>query len=219
MAIRIAKTLTPIPDLLVVELAALFHDLDDHKYRTSTSPTLSTLLQPFLTHPSLAPEQAGMILKIIPSVSYTAEIKLQKAIPTQWIWQATCGELHAVQDADRLDAVGSIGIMRCAAFSCKANRKLLEEGPESGSGLGLGSRSGAGIDGAGKEEGEMQKDPVKAKVDGKGQSAEGHFEEKLLLIKDRMKTDFGRAEAERRHQTMVDFLSSLERERAVLDAE
>lgn len=59
-------------------------------------------------------------------------------------------ELHAVQDADRLDAVGAVGVMRCAAFSGVKGRKLLND-----------------------EQGDN--------------SAEGHFADKLLLIKDRMK--------------------------------
>ncbi|KAK6907667.1 hypothetical protein I203_101665 [Kwoniella mangroviensis CBS 8507] len=176
LAMRIAKTLNPQPDLLVVELAALFHDLDD-KYRTPSSPTLSSLLSPLLSHASLSPKQADLILQIIPSVSYTSELKLTKN--GEWTWQFSCAELHAVQDSDRLDAVGSVGIMRCAAFSCKVNRKLVED-----------------------SEG--------------GESAEGHFEVKLLRIRDRMKTPFGKEEAERRHQTMVEFLSSLSREKDLL---
>ncbi|WVW80470.1 hypothetical protein I302_102452 [Kwoniella bestiolae CBS 10118] len=176
VALKIAKTLDPQPDLLVVELAALFHDLDG-KYRTPTSPTLSSLLAPFLSHPALSPSQSDLILQIIPSVSYTSELKLSRN--GEWTWQSTCPELHAVQDSDRLDAVGSVGIMRCAAFSCKANRKLLQD-----------------------DEG--------------GGSAEEHFEEKLLRIRERMKTPFGKEEAERRHQTMVNFLSSLSKEKELL---
>ncbi|WRT65983.1 uncharacterized protein IL334_002934 [Kwoniella shivajii] len=188
LALKIAQSLDPQPDLLVVELAALFHDLDD-KYRTSTSPTLSDLLSPLLSHPAISSCQSELILKIIPSVSYTSELKsLIEQNDERRNWQRDCKELHSVQDSDRLDAIGSIGIMRCAAFSCKVNRKLMED-VETGSGDGDGSGSG---------------------------SAEGHFEEKLLRIRDRMKTPFGKEEAEKRHQTMVEFLSSLDRERDLL---
>ncbi|WWD18218.1 hypothetical protein CI109_102668 [Kwoniella shandongensis] len=178
LALKIAKTMTPVPDLLVVELAALFHDLDD-KYSTSTSSPLSTLLSHLLSHPSLTPSQSSLILAIIPNISYTSELRLTSSSPTQWTWQTSCPELHAVQDADRLDAIGSIGILRVAAYSGAKGRKLMEDQ-------------------------EMEK---------KGVSAEGHFKEKLLKVKDRMKTDYGREEAERRHQTMVNFLADLERER------
>ncbi|WVF70987.1 hypothetical protein IAT40_005783 [Kwoniella sp. CBS 6097] len=179
LALRIAKSISPIPDLLVVELAALFHDLTG-KYITPSTPSLSVLLSPFLTHPSLSQKQSTLILQIIPSISYTSELKLSSS--GSWTWQTTCPELHAVQDADRLDAVGGVGIMRCAAFSCKVNRNLLEDD----------------------------------EVETKGKSAEAHFEEKLLRIRNRMKTLFGREEAEKRHQTMVDFLAAVERERALL---
>ncbi|WVQ96977.1 hypothetical protein IAU59_004086 [Kwoniella sp. CBS 9459] len=179
LALRIARSISPLPDLLVVELAALFHDLTD-KYITPSTPSLSDLLSPFLSHPSVSPAQSTLILQIIPSVSYTSELKLSAS--GDWTWQSACPELHAVQDADRLDAVGGVGIMRCAAFSCKVNRKLLEDDEEQT----------------------------------KGKSAEAHFEEKLLRIRYRMKTPFGREEAEKRHETMLDFLKAVESERALL---
>ncbi|WVR05570.1 hypothetical protein IAU60_002589 [Kwoniella sp. DSM 27419] len=183
LALRIARSITPQPDMLVVELAALFHDLTG-KYITADTPSLAVMLAHLLDLPPLTSSQAELILQIVPSVSYTSELKLHAS--NQWTWQTTCSELHAVQDADRLDAVGGVGIMRCAAYSCKANRKLLEE-PESG-----------------------------AEGDSEG-TAESHFEDKLLKIRDRMKTPFGRQEAEKRHQTMLDFLSALERERSLLE--
>ncbi|RSH90448.1 hypothetical protein EHS25_001053 [Saitozyma podzolica] len=214
-AMRIARSLNPEPDLLVVELAALFHDMADGMsapysstapLTTATPPTrylptdspstdkptrpakytstssLPTLLSPFFTHPStssvLLPSQVTLITRIIPSVSWTAEAR-QRAAPGEYTrWHETCPELCAVQDADRLDAIGAVGVMRCAAFSGVKGRKLVDDADTNGGG-----------------------------------SAEAHFEEKLLKIKGRMKTDFGRAEAERRHQTMVNFLEALESER------
>jgi len=110
-------------------------------------------------------------------------------------WQDNCAELHAVQDADRLDAIGGIGVLRCAAFSGVRGRYLLEDKP------------------------------------GAGKGCEGHFYEKLLRIREFMKTGVGREEAERRHAAvsfarrlgvrsgclltlqMVDFLAALDRER------
>ncbi|KAK8865605.1 hypothetical protein IAR55_000749 [Kwoniella newhampshirensis] len=178
MALKIAQTMTPTPDLLVVELAALFHDLNG-KYITSSSPSLSTLLSPLLSLSPVTSDQSALVLGIIPSISYTSELRLSSSVPSQWTWQSSCPELHAVQDADRLDAIGSIGIMRVSAYSGAKGRKLLE-------------------------------DEEMVKI---GESAEGHFEEKLLKVRDRMKTVWGREEAEKRHQTMVHFLSDLERER------
>ncbi|ODO07627.1 hypothetical protein L198_01208 [Cryptococcus wingfieldii CBS 7118] len=175
MALAIAKQMDPTPDLLIVELAALFHDVADKKYTKPTDPTLSQTLTPLLS-PHLPQPKIDLILSIIPSVSYTSELSLTRATPTRWTWQQTCAELHAVQDADRLDAIGAVGVMRCAAYSSNVRRKLLVD-------------------------------------DVDGESAEGHFEEKLLRVRDRMKSVPGREEAERRHQTMLDFLAALEGER------
>ncbi|KIR30608.1 hypothetical protein I307_03719 [Cryptococcus deuterogattii 99/473] len=161
MAMTIARSMDNAPDLLVVELAALFHDLSD-KYAKLGSPTLSDMLFPIL-QPQIPNETIERILSIIPSVSYTAETALLAA--GGWTWQNDCLELHAVQDADRLDAIGAVGILRCAAYSGATKRLLVENG------------------------------------DTGGKSAEAHFEEKLLKVRDRMKTAFGKEEAERRHQT------------------
>ncbi|WVO19592.1 uncharacterized protein IAS62_000880 [Cryptococcus decagattii] len=176
MAMTIARSMDNAPDLLVVELAALFHDLSD-KYAKSGSLTLSDMLFPILQS-QIPNETIERILSIIPSVSYTAETALLAA--GEWTWQNDCLELHAVQDADRLDAIGAVGILRCAAYSGATKRVLVENG------------------------------------DTGGKSAEAHFEEKLLKVRDRMKTAFGKEEAERRHQTMVKFLASLQAEKECL---
>ncbi|KIR67463.1 hypothetical protein I314_01879 [Cryptococcus bacillisporus CA1873] len=139
------------------------HDWAHDKYAKSGSPTLSDMLFPIL-QPQIPNETIERILSIIPSVSYTAETALLAA--GEWTWQNDCLELHAVQDADRLDAIGAVGILRCAAYSGATKRVLVENG------------------------------------DTGGKSAEAHFEEKLLKVRDRMKTAFGKEEAERRHQTV-----------------
>ncbi|AAW42027.2 conserved hypothetical protein [Cryptococcus deneoformans JEC21] len=178
MAMTIARSMMDNgPDLLIVELAALFHDLSDYKYAKPGSPTLPDLLFPILQL-QIPDETIDRILSIIPAVSYTAETALLAA--GKWTWQKDCLELHAVQDADRLDAIGAVGILRCAAYSGATKRVLVED------------------------------------EDTGGKSAEAHFEEKLLKVKDRMKTAFGKEEAERRHQTMVHFLASLQAEKDCL---
>ncbi|OWT40843.1 hypothetical protein C362_01056 [Cryptococcus neoformans Bt1] len=178
MAMTIARSMMDnAPDLLIVELTALFHDLSDYKYAKPGSPTLSDMLLPIL-QPQISMETIDRILSIIPSVSYTAETALLAA--GEWTWQKDCLELHAVQDADRLDAIGAVGILRCAAYSGATKRVLVED------------------------------------EDTGGKSAEAHFEEKLLKVRDRMKTAFGKKEAERRHQTMVHFLASLQAEKGCL---
>nr|ODN93174.1 hypothetical protein L203_00443 [Cryptococcus depauperatus CBS 7841] len=176
LALKIANSMSPKPDLSVVELAALFHDVTG-KYSQPDSPTLVELLQPVLAG-ALSQDQIDSIILIVPSVSYTAETSLLAS--NQWVWQKSCLELHAVQDADRLDAIGAIGILRCAAYSGATGRPLVET----------------------VEIGE--------------ESAEAHFEEKLLKVKERMKTSFGKEEAEKRHKTMINFLMSLQSEKEIL---
>lgn len=81
----------------------------------------------------VSPQQLRLVFKIVPSVSYSTEKKLKAA--NEWTpWHQTCLELHAVQDADRLDAIGAIGVLRCAAFSGARGRYLVEDKAEAGPG-------------------------------------------------------------------------------------
>ncbi|KAF8119687.1 hypothetical protein EV363DRAFT_1409765 [Boletus edulis] len=67
--------------------------------------------------------RATLIVKIVENVSWTTEKKLCESGALEE-WHTTCTELHCVQDADRLDAIGAFGIMRCAAYSAAVNRPL-----------------------------------------------------------------------------------------------
>ena len=96
-------------------------------------------------------------------------------------------ELKVVQDADRLDAIGAVGIARCFMFG--------------------GSRNGSLI--------EWKKDPVAGVTNEDGivyKSCVGHFYEKLLKLKGMMKTRRGTELAEDRHKVMLDFLSQIQEE-------
>lgn len=117
------------------------------KYGETSS--LPALLLPFFQSSSLPQAQIDLIQKIIPSISYSTETKLIKA--GKWSeWHRTCPELMIVQDADRLDAIGAVGVFRCAAYSGAMGRVLVGKGD--------------GVD-----------------------TAEQHFYDKLLNVKDRMK--------------------------------
>lgn len=116
------------PDPLVVEIAALLHDILDKKY---VSPAEAAdpyaFFLPFFQ--SLAENgidmvsdgRARLVTRIIENVSWTTEKKLHQAGLLE-DWHHNCVELHCVQDADRLDAIGAFGIMRCAAYSAVTNR-------------------------------------------------------------------------------------------------
>ncbi|KAF8728299.1 hypothetical protein AX14_006828 [Amanita brunnescens Koide BX004] len=184
-ALAIARSLDPYPDLLIVELAAILHDVLDKKYMTPEQ--LSEPYSFFLPFFQRVKEEHGndliddgrahQIALIVDNVSWTTEKKLRNA--GKWTkWHEECVELHCVQDADRLDAIGAFGVMRCAAYSAVTNHAL-HAPPE---------------------------DPALPS------SAIQHFHDKLLHIKDRLKTNPGKAMGEKRHKLLVDFVQSVEEE-------
>ncbi|KIO34676.1 hypothetical protein M407DRAFT_240506 [Tulasnella calospora MUT 4182] len=192
-ALAIAKTLYPPPDMLVVEVAALMHDMADKKY-VKLEEGMS-LFQHFLpifegirasdgtsAAALLGHDRLELVAKVVENVSWTTEKRLREA-GALTPWHSDCKELHCVQDADRLDAIGAFGIMRCAAYSSATNRPLYV--PE--------------------QDYASNKYP-------KDSSAIDHFYDKLLHIKERLKTDAGRALGEKRHQTMLNFLAAINEE-------
>jgi uncharacterized protein len=105
---------TQNPDLLVIELAALLHDILDKKYvsaEEAADPYAFVL--PFFTSLSkhvdvVADSRARKVAMIVDNVSWSTESKLREAGKVT-PWHETCTELHCVQDADRLDAIGPFG--------------------------------------------------------------------------------------------------------------
>ena len=107
------------PDLLVVELSALLHDVLDKKYvaESLSSDSYAFFLPMFeeldKEHPSVGLLAQGgkrvrLIADIVTNVSWTTEKKLRQE--GKWgAWNDSCLELHCVQDADRLDAIGAFG--------------------------------------------------------------------------------------------------------------
>ncbi|KAF7771587.1 hypothetical protein Agabi119p4_5898 [Agaricus bisporus var. burnettii] len=184
-ALTIARSLPVPPDLLVVELASLLHDVLDKKYVTPAEAEdpyayFLPLFKSIASTHSLDLIQDGrakLISKIVSNVSWSNEKKLRKE--GLWSdWHEACLELHCVQDADRLDAIGAFGIMRCAAYSAITNRTLY----------------------------------VPVEDTAYPASAVHHFHDKLLLIHDHLKTDLGRSLGEKRHKRLLDFLESLQEE-------
>jgi len=111
--------------MLVVELAALFHDLFDAKY-TSVNAGHHLDLSSWLRGHDIPESQCSLITNIIANVSYSNEIVLRQN--GGWTpWHESCVELHYVMDADKLDALGVFGIFRCAAFSGSRNIPLYLE--------------------------------------------------------------------------------------------
>ena len=107
------------PDLLTVELAALLHDVLDKKYvAAAQAADPYAFFRPFFEGAAsasgldlVADGRARLIARIVDNVSWSTEKTLRKAGGLTE-WHRACIELHCVQDADRLDAMGAIGA-RC----------------------------------------------------------------------------------------------------------
>ncbi|THH27859.1 hypothetical protein EUX98_g6318 [Antrodiella citrinella] len=186
-ALRIAhqvsiETPSVHPDLFVVELAALLHDVLDKKYVSAAlASDPYAFFVPFFQVCAaeggvdlIADGRAQVIAKIVDNVSWSTEKRL-RVTGMVTPWHKECVELHCVQDADRLDAIGAFGIMRCSAYSTVSNRPLHTPA----------------------------EDPAQ------DSSAIQHFHHKLLHIKDRLKTAPGKRMGEKRHQFMVNFLNEV----------
>ncbi|TCC93448.1 HD domain-containing protein [Pedobacter frigiditerrae] len=160
-------------DELIVALAALLHDIADSKFNGGDE--------------EIGPQKAGDFLKSI-GISDDIIFHVQEVI-RNLSYKASLGtitfkskELDVVQDADRLDAIGAIGIARAFTYGGYKNRVLYD--PSIPVNLNMS-----------KEEYKNTTAPTL-----------NHFYEKLLLLKDLMKTEAGKEIAEQRHQFMLNYL-------------
>ncbi|SDR94797.1 HD domain-containing protein [Christiangramia echinicola] len=160
-------------DLEIVELGALLHDIADSKFHDGDETVGPKVASEFLKTQNVSEETIVHVVKIIQNISFKGGNTDQKF---------TSLELDIVQDADRLDAIGAIGIARCFNYGGFKGRALYD--PEIEPNLN------------------MTKDEYKAS----NASTINHFYEKLLLLKDRMNTQTGRRIAADRHAFMVHFL-------------
>jgi uncharacterized protein len=160
-------------DLLIIELAALLHDISDAKFNGGDDETGSQLAYKFLLKNGIDQERSGHIRSIIRHLSFKG------GFPQEEINSI---EFQIVQDADRLDAIGAIGIARAFNYGGFRNRPIydptipLREYEDSGA----YHRSEA--------------------------PTINHFYEKLLLLKELMNTRSGKQIAVQRHQFMLEFL-------------
>ncbi|GMN36263.1 hypothetical protein TIFTF001_005886 [Ficus carica] len=160
--------------LHIVELAALLHDIGDYKY--ARNPSEERIVENFLEEEGIDEEKKTKILGIIKGMGFKDELAGHAN-------GEMSPEFGVVQDADRLDAIGAIGIARCFTFGGSRNRVLHD--PK------ILPRS------------DLSKEQYMKKDD---QTTINHFPEKLLKLKDMMKTKAGRSRAERRHKFMEEFL-------------
>ena len=152
-------------DLFIIEMAALLHDIPDRKLNRSEEEGWEKLLG-FLETVNLPAGKSRHIISCISSVSFrNGNGQSPETI-----------EAEIVQDADRLDALGAVGIARTFAYG--GHKGQMIHLPDAGL---VGSPSSPG-------------------------TSVGHFYEKLLKLKDRMNTEAARKQAQKRRDFMVEYL-------------
>ncbi|KAJ9214963.1 hypothetical protein DTO166G4_3555 [Paecilomyces variotii] len=131
----LSPTTTPY-DSTIVTLSALLHDIGDRKYlppSTSTSnnnnPNPQTAVQQALLEAGADDSLAARVQTIVSNVSYTNETKDPEKV-RRLIDEEGYRELAIVQDADRLDAIGAVGIGRCFTFLGAQGKKHVAPGGE-----------------------------------------------------------------------------------------
>ena len=161
-------------DLEVVKLAALLHDIADSKFHNGDESVGPKTAKTFLEAQNVKEETILHVIAIIENISFKGGNFEQKF---------RSKELEIVQDADRLDAIGAIGIARTFNYGGFKNRALYD--PEIAPNLSMS-----------KEEYKKSEAPTI-----------NHFYEKLLLLKDKMNTETGKKIAKKRHDFMIHFLA------------
>lgn len=163
----------------LIELAALLHDYSDHKYNGGDFEAGAKEVQHLLLCLGAAPKLALQVAHIVNIVSY----KGAKVAD-----QSTSLEGQIVRDADRLDAIGAIGIARAFSYGGSRGRALYD--PSVAPTL---------------------HDSKEAYAQDKGHTI-NHFYEKLLLLKDRMETPTAQRLAAERHAIMEQFIAQFKQE-------
>lgn len=161
-------------NLFIVELGALLHDIADAKFYDGDETVGPKMARNFLEGLEVNENDIVHVEQIISNISY-------KGGNFKQIFSSH--ELAVIQDADRLDAIGAIGIARCFNYGGFKNRAMYDPAIESKLNMT-------------KEEYKKSTAPTI-----------NHFYEKLLLLKDKMNTTTGKKIAQERHQYMQDFLT------------
>lgn len=159
-------------DPLICQLAALVHDIGDHKFTDDTDKG-RRMVEEFFNEKSLEKDKIKAIIDIMDQISFS------KSHKTEYVKSP---ELLVVQDADRLDAIGAIGIARAFNYGGFKNRKIYDPTIKP-------VRYNSALE------------YIKSDA-----PTINHFYEKLLLLKDMMNTDTGKRIAKDRHEFMLKYL-------------
>lgn len=166
-------------DREIVALGALLHDISDYKMNGGQLDKGGEEARRILLEVGASPETAEKVAQLVDNISYKGARVADAVISL---------EQQIVRDADRLDAIGAIGIARAFAYGGNRNRPIYE--PEMNA---------------------VMHDSFEQYANSKSHTI-NHFYEKLLLLKDRMHTATGRQMAEERHAVMEDFLAQFYKE-------
>ena len=169
-------------DLEVVALAALLHDVDDRKLSPATAEKKENATR-FMRSQNVPESEIRQVCQIIGEVSFKGTDSVRPSTP----------EGKCVQDADRLDALGAIGIARTFAYGGRHNRAIYD--PE------LPPRTSMN----------------QTQYYSNKSTSLNHFYEKLFLLEDMMNTETGKAIARKRTQYMQEFVEEFLREWDGLD--
>ncbi len=168
-------------DDLVVSLGALLHDIADAKFYDGDETVGPRMAADFMTSIAVEQKVIDHVVQIIENISFKSSLENRAQAFNSL-------ELQVVQDADRLDAIGAIGIARAFNYGGFKNRAL--HNPEIPPNLKM----------------------TKAEYKKSTAPTINHFYEKLLLLKERMNTETGKKLAEDRHRYMLDYLTQFDRE-------
>jgi len=169
-------------DTFIVSLGALLHDIADSKFHDGDETVGPKIAREFLFKLNVDSLVIEHVINIIENISFKSSLSASKTE------KFTSAELDVIQDADRLDAIGAIGIARCFNYGGFKNRVLFN--PAIKPNLNM------------------------SKAEYKNSTAPtiNHFYEKLLLLKDKMNTTTGKQIANERHNYMLGFLDQFYKE-------
>lgn len=160
-------------DKFIIDLAVLLHDVGDRKVINKESDDYS-IAENYLVQNRVSPKNIEEVMFIIKNMSFSQSLNNKS--------NKMSNEFQVVQDADRLDALGAIGIARLFAFGGSRSRPLYDPTKKA------------------------QKIDTKENYKKMESSSFHHFYEKILLLKDLMNTKTAKKIAQRRHQYIKDYM-------------
>ena len=174
-------------NIQLVELAALLHDVGDAKFIIDPNITTEDMLRSFMMSVGYPTNVQDAIVWVVGRISFRHELAHGCTVEGDHL-----AELYCVQDADRLEAIGAIGIARCFAYTGARNQPLYEADV-----LPLVNITAE------------QYNQLSITKQG---NARNHFYEKLFKIHTRLKTEHGKQEGQRRLHLLRFFIEEFDRE-------